>query len=379
MTGEEADPRAVRVHADLRHVPLASRWYLCDIVKALTSERDTEARREVYGAFVDDYVLVGRPENADVHVLALKWNWYVEGSGAPVPEALGMAADARKDGVPFLVFAEGDLRTRFPDPSAHIFQASLHRSDRRPREHAMPPRFEDYRERYRGGAEELRTWSPRPVVGFCGQAGGSAFRSAVRRLRLMRERQRHARLGSATLSEPPRLEHTKLRTRALQTLDRSPFVETDFRLLPRYRAGIGDLPPEDPRVIEARERFIGNVLGTDYTLCVRGRGNWSKRFYETLCLGRIPALVDTDGVLPFEDEIPWSDLCVVVDVGDLDALPSRIAERHQALGPEGFADAQRACRTVWEDSVSLSGFYRTLARRLREGPPLRTAPNTDGT
>ena len=59
---------------------------------------------------------------------------------------------------------------------------------------------------------------------------------------------------------------------------------------------------------QLRFEFIRNILSSDYTLCFRGSGNYSLRFYETLCLGRIPLFINTDCKLPFEDEINWRDM-----------------------------------------------------------------------
>ena len=56
--------------------------------------------------------------------------------------------------------------------------------------------------------------------------------------------------------------------------------------------------------------YWNNMLSSPFTLCVRGNGNFSVRFYETLALGRIPVLFNTDCVLPLDQYINWSKHCI---------------------------------------------------------------------
>ena len=50
-----------------------------------------------------------------------------------------------------------------------------------------------------------------------------------------------------------------------------------------------------------------------FTFCYRGAGNFSYRFYETLMMGRIPILVNTDCVFPFEDKVDINSLGLVLN------------------------------------------------------------------
>ena len=99
---------------------------------------------------------------------------------------------------------------------------------------------------------------------------------------------------------------------------------------------------------KSRSEFIKNILSSDYTLCYRGSGNYSLRFYETLCLGRIPLFINTNCKLPFEDKIDWRDICLWVNAKDLDNyLSDIILEYHNALSEKRFIDQQIYCREIW--------------------------------
>jgi len=114
----------------------------------------------------------------------------------------------------------------------------------------------------------------------------------------------------------------------------------------------------------ARAEFVENLRRSDYVLCARGGGNFSYRLYEALSAGRIPLFVDTDCVLPFEDEIDWRSLCVWVDERDVATVAEAVAARHRELGADGFEQAQRECRRVWEEYLSPEGFYGRFARPI---------------
>jgi len=84
------------------------------------------------------------------------------------------------------------------------------------------------------------------------------------------------------------------------------------------------------------------------------------RFYQVLSCGRIPALVDTDMVLPCADQIPWRDVVVMSKTPE--ALPGRLVAFYHDRNME---EAQRRCRHVWERYLSFAGFGTALGRQLQ--------------
>ena len=68
--------------------------------------------------------------------------------------------------------------------------------------------------------------------------------------------------------------------------------------------------------------YFRNIDDNHFTLCFNGAGNFSFRFYEVLARGRIPILLNTDNILPFEEEIDYSKHIVVSD--NLDDIPNKI-------------------------------------------------------
>lgn len=297
-------------------------------------------------------------EEAECVILPAAWEHY-ERQPEAEHAARRVANEAAAAGKPLVVFYVSDSTAAVPLEHAHVFRTSLCRSTRGERDYAMPALSVDVAEVDLRGKLDLREWTSRPVVGFCGFAPGFS-----------------AGLGGRIRRALPRLrgasEHpAALRGRACRALERSPTLETNFVVRSGFWAGVigkgGAIDYE--RMREVRRHFVCNLVGSDYVLAARGGGNFSYRLYETMSAARIPLFVDTDCVLPFEDELDWCSLVVWVDEYELDAIGERVADFHARLGPEGFREQQQECRRIWVDRLSPEGFYRSLAPRLAALPP----------
>lgn len=344
----------LRVYAERSHYTEEHRRSLNDILKALWNPASQEDRRATYGNRVDLFEAVSAPDRADIHLLAMKWPHYVE--LGRVDQALSAVEVARRAKRPIAVFSGGDFEANFPATGAgiHVFQASAYRSRRTTSNHAIPAFIEDPLAE-RGGEIEFRNGGNRAVVGFCGQAGASLARHAVR---LARNKLRRARwrLGRERW-EPPPLEHTWFRQRVLDAFAHSPAIETRFVLRAKYRAGVHTDRRNDASD-RARREFLDNVLGTDYTVSMRGGGNFSVRFYEALAMGRIPAFIDTDCVLPFQDQLDWRQYTAWIDEADIADAGRIVAESHARRSASEFRELQRECRHIWLERLTPDGFYR---------------------
>jgi hypothetical protein len=345
----------LRVYADREHYSDNHRKALNDILKAFWTTGTLEQRRATYGNRPDLFELVSAPDAADLHLLTMKWQHYVEQDR--VDQVLRSIELARRARRPIAVFSASDFEANFPVAGSdiHLFQASGYRSRRRQTNHGMPAFFEDPLPTFCDGQLRLREKGPRPVVGFCGQAGASLAHHAAR---VVRNRVNRVawRLGRRRW-EPPPLEHTWFRQRVLNTFQRSASVDARFVLRVQYRAGLGQVEKQHDSAARSRREFIDNILDTDYTVCVRGGGNFSVRFFEALALGRIPAFVDTDCLLPYYGRVDWRRYAVWIDACDEHDAPEIVARYHDRLSPQEFRERQRECRHLWEDRLTPDGFY----------------------
>jgi hypothetical protein len=199
------------------------------------------------------------------------------------------------------------------------------------------------------GELHLREKAARPVVGFCGYnpLKSDARAKLKNKLGAFPGASRVAhRLGVRLTNGHP----FRVRAEALEAVSRSRVVQSNFILRDAWFNGAfagGRL--NRPLIEQSRRQHVENIFGSDYVLCTRGSGNYSIRFYETLCNGRIPVFVNTDCVLPFEEWIDWRQYCVWVEAREVSRVAERVAEFHQSLSPAEFKDRQRACRSLWEE------------------------------
>lgn len=232
------------------------------------------------------------------------------------------------------------------------FRSQLDESNR-----ALFPVFRDpIVDVFDGESITAREWTSTPVVGFCGHATNSKVKYLYERSKLFRENLR--RLVENDWTFEPMFSSAFERFRILAALKGSNEVRTNFLLREHYRAGATD---EEARRRTAREYFE-NIRTSDYVLCLRGAGNFSVRFFETLAMGRIPVLVDTDCMLPLEDEIEWNRHAVIVPWSQRNDIVNQVARFHKKLTKNGFLDIQLRNRQCWATKLTPLYFLMKIAR-----------------
>lgn len=95
------------------------------------------------------------------------------------------------------------------------------------------------------------------------------------------------------------------------------------------------------------EEFKKNILETYFTLSSRGAGNFSARFFQVLYMGRIPIVVDTDMIFPFENKIPWKE--IIVYCNSENDLAKNIREFWRT---KDIVQAQYRCKEIYDNYLS---------------------------
>lgn len=110
------------------------------------------------------------------------------------------------------------------------------------------------------------------------------------------------------------------------------------------------------------------MIDSDYIVCMRGGGNFSIRFYESLCMGRIPIFVDTDCILPFDNLIDYRKFCIWIEKKEIPMIVKKVLDFHKSLSLDEFEDLQIACRKLWVERLCVDSFYKHLSDHfLQEG------------
>ncbi len=179
-----------------------------------------------------------------------------------------------------------------------LLRTSLKSSKKRNNEFVLPYLWECTRSPSTPIADKIK-----PIVGFCGQM-------------------------------------TKHRKKLTQVFQQSNDLTSNFIIRDKFWGGI----PHDPNLIYEYEE---NVKNSQFILCNRGAGNFSMRFYQTLAFGRIPVLVNTDMVLPFEEEIPWRDIIV------FEKNEQRCLKKVLKIHSNGETEQrQKRCRELFDECFS---------------------------
>lgn len=327
------------------HGPLDKPWSLVWFLLANYPERKTHYGR--FGEAVQNYFteplveIVADPLQADYLLLPYLYN-QAQKDPAYLVTWVRLVEQTKKT---LLVVYPGDSSEAVVLPQAIIFRNSQYQSRLRLNEIIMPALADDL-----GLGQTLipRQKGTKPVIGFCGWAD---FRN-------LKERSRY--YLKIILRFGPLRQGLWWRRRALDLLRQSKLVTPNFLIRQSYSGNEKTIALDQAT---ARRDYLDNILNSDFTLCVKGDGNFSVRFFEVLSLGRLPLFLDTDCPLPLADQINYDDFIVRLDWTQTDQIASVVAQTYQAWSVEEFIRRQNLARATFVDFLRLDNFFaRTLTK-----------------
>ncbi len=328
----------------------------------IKTEGFTDAQRIAsYGVSEKDFEFTEVLEDADFVLLTMAWNYYISSKQEGISINFVKKCSALNKKV--IAFNAGDFGVKIPYfNNLIIIRPSGYKSKFTKNEYSLPAFIADPLQKYYNTDKIFeRSYLPKPVIGFCGQANASSinavkeiFYTALRNLKSYTARSK---------SEAQQLISTSfLRASVLNTLQKSEAVNTNFIFRKKYRAGITTDKDTHSTTLE----FYDNLRDSDYVICVRGAGNFSVRFYEALAMGRIPVFINTDCSLPFNDQIDWRKHIVWVEYKERNNVAKKVKDFHTVLSTEDFIDLQLTNRNLWKNVLTLEGFSEFLFRILSE-------------
>ena len=159
---------------------------------------------------------------------------------------------------------------------------------------------------------------------------------------------RNARSGYLDKQEV--LSSSNLRYKTLQQFEKALDFDTNYLIRSKYRGG--KQTPENRK--KTTEEYYQNQIDSDLIVCVRGVGNFSLRFYETLAMGRVPIFIDTDSPLPDIGDKNWHDYIIWVDSKDIKDAPE--IARDWLLNRD-LHEQQKMNRRLWLHEFRLDSFW----------------------
>ncbi len=215
-----------------------------------------------------------------------------------------------------ILFLPGDKAWEREDPHTIVFKRSLMRSTIKDNEMAYPAFIHKKWPGNSGVFKVKPTAKRKPVVGFRG-------------------------------FNRPEIRH-QLNTAIIE----SPLLDSRITEKDRFLGGVMGYE---------KDQYIKSILDSDFVPSCSGIGNFSYRLYETLSLGKVPIVVDTDIVLPFWDLIPWKKHCIFLKVSDIPNVGQFVMDFMEQHTEKSWKELQVENRAFWLEYLSPQGWLKHIA------------------
>lgn len=307
-------------------------------------------------------------ENCDFVIYPYLWNVFKEENIAKE-----LAKRAKQYNKKLVIFWVTDHDEPLVIDNSLIFKTSLQKTHIKANERLLPALVSDF---LNEGIDptiklQLRTKASTPVIGFCGNINQLTQKKRINQVfeKIRRNitepfivhpqlKKLFQYLPIKITKGPNRYVGRRIRRKVIHSFKKAKGLQTNFLIRQLYYNGYSESNPDLLAAKKSKAEFIQNMLESDYILCPRGMGNYSIRLYETLCAGRIPILINTNITLPFEDEIDWKNHCIWVEENEIENLPELILRFHNSISEEEFLERQIACRELWEERLSFTGYFK---------------------
>lgn len=311
---------------------------------------------------------VERPADADWAVLPADWKYYQRENKTEL--ALQFLSKMKDENRRIFVQYNSDDDLPIPELSGAgspwlsrttVVRTSFFNSQQKPNEYVLPGFSGDPLPVFCNQVLPVREKSPKPKISFCGRANRTSMTSSQ-----LNAFHSMVDSGFSGIELPEKYNHVySFRGTVLNILESTGRLDTNFIARNDYCAGI-DREKDQEGLARVRKEYYDSIFGSDYVLCIRGKGNYSYRFYEALSSGRIPVFVNTDSPLPFSDIVNWHGHCVWVDHREVQNITDIICSFHDRLSPADFRERQESNRALWERMLIPEKFFSILLRSLEK-------------
>ncbi|MFD2550402.1 exostosin family protein [Bizionia sediminis] len=349
----------MKLYYPKQHYDASQRGQVFPLLKAFIKGADfTDAQRQaMYSVSETDYNFVDNLADAEVVVLPMSWNYYVNENKQHL--ALELITSGAKLNKQVWLVLLGDVGLPIPVlQNTIVFRTSGYRRNLPAWHQGMPVFISDpLKAIYNTDALEARDYSERPRVGFCGLASPNKWDALKTRCKIALKNlgyvsKLYKPIPEAILAAP------YFRYQCLKPLIADDRIADNFILRNKYRAGAETKATREQTTAE----FYKNIKDSDYVLCTRGAGNFSVRLYETLAMGRIPVYVHTDGLLPLSDKIDWKKHVVWVEKKEISDIAEKVLDFHKTLNQEKMQTLCISNRFLWKDYFRIGAFFNKYSK-----------------
>lgn len=191
-----------------------------------------------------------------------------------------------------------------------------------------------------------------PTIGFVGHANGSFFKYGKEFLIYLNHNAK--RIMNRVFNDyQPFYPSGSKRFEFLSALENNKHIKTNFIFRKKYRAGAKTEEEKKKTTLE----FFENIYDNPYIFCLRGAGNFSVRLYETIAMGRIPFIIDTDIWLPLNDIISWQKHCIIASEKD---FMDKLIHFHKNISESDFEQMQINNRNLWLNYLNRDAYFNWI-------------------
>lgn len=287
----------------------------------------------------DKFALADRVEDADWVLIPVFITELVSQKGRKLIR--NASEIAKRVDKPFGVFSNSDFIVDLEVDNAYLFTPGSYRS--KPYQIDLPATLpEDPYLKWFGPNWTPIPYTVKPSVGFCGQATTQPLK-AIKDLYTFGSTKFKNWLG-LTLSNPgPIFLPAFQRAILLKYFEKDSRFEADFILRNKYKGGAKTKAQKS----QVESDFYKNIHNNLFTVCLRGMGNYSVRFFQTLAMGRIPILIDTDCNITYQEYHQLDQLIPVVPYNKRNEVNEIVYEYFISKTPDELEVIQSKCRQIW--------------------------------
>lgn len=297
---------------------------------------------------------------ANFVLLPFSLNWYYKNKEEGLLEKLNSECKNLK--ISAYAYISGDFGIAYPDFSNILyFRMGGFKSQLSSKNIGFPVALSDHFHRiYKLEDPIPRMKSEKPLIGFCGHANNSFSKRVKELTKCFIENGRRFVQNPLRKDWEPLFASAYERWKLLKKLQQSSKLDCQFIFRINYRGGAISKEDREKTTLE----YYNNLFHTDYVLCVRGAGNFSVRFYEALMMGKIPIFVNTDCLLPLEDEIDWKKQVVWVEWHQRENIAEMVYEFHQKISSDEFIQLQQSNRKIWKEKLTTAYFLDKISNAV---------------
>ncbi len=247
---------------------------------------------------------------------------------------------------PLIVDATSDADAPLELPSACVLRFGLYGTLQHPYETERPYWFSQ--DTYQHLSALPFHPAQQPVVGFCGTTNSKGRKFRLGRMLPLGVSKNILSRGKTAQPLSTRIKKGmshRLRAACLDILAEDARVKVNFDItnhLDDY------YDPTNAHRPSLEQRFVNNMGDCLYNLCVRANGNYTSRFYMALIAGRIPLVLDTDCVFPWEEKVHM----VKVPVRMLDQIGEFVVQHFERHSHRDLMEMQRENRETYQKYMS---------------------------